>query len=276
MEKRTLYVSDLDGTLMRNDKTLSDYTVSTINRLVREGLAFTYATARSIQSSMEICGSLELKLPVISRNGTVLADNSTGEMLEKALFTSEEVALLRELLPETAKCGFVSRYVGNSMEKVCLKSDHVTGFQKYIDDHAGDKRMYFTDTKDEMFSGQVGYLTLIDDEEALRPAYERVKAYSGWECVFQKDAYDKEFWLEICPGNSTKAKALLKLKERYGFDRLVVFGDSVNDLPMFAAADESYAVSNALPEAKKAATGVIGSNEEDSVAGFLEKAYAVQ
>ena len=51
---------------------------------------------------------------------------------------------------------------------------------------------------------------------------------------------------------------------------MVVFGDSINDLPMFKIADESYAVSNAIDELKDAATAVIGSNDEDSVALFLE------
>jgi hypothetical protein len=62
------------------------------------------------------------------------------------------------------------------------------------------------------------------------------------------------------------------MKERYGFDRLVAFGDSVNDLSMFRVADEAYAVANAIGEVKAAATAVIGSNEEDAVARFLQEA----
>ena len=58
-------------------------------------------------------------------------------------------------------------------------------------------------------------------------------------------------------------------KEEYGFDKLVVFGDSANDITMFRIADEAYAVSNAVDELKALATGIIGSNEEDAVAKFL-------
>ena len=76
--------------------------------------------------------------------------------------------------------------------------------------------------------------------------------------------------MEICPRNCTKAKAILKMKELLGFGKVVVFGDSVNDLPMFRAADEAYAVDNALEELKGIATGVIGRNDEDAVARFLE------
>ena len=96
-DSKTLYVSDLDGTLMRNDETLSQDTVRIINELVEKGLAFTYATARSIESARAITGGLRLKLPVITRNGAVLADNMTGKHLERALFTQEEVSLIKEL-----------------------------------------------------------------------------------------------------------------------------------------------------------------------------------
>ena len=47
----TLYVSDLDGTLLRSDQTLSVETVSTLNRLMADGVMFTYATARSFSSA---------------------------------------------------------------------------------------------------------------------------------------------------------------------------------------------------------------------------------
>ena len=103
-----------------------------------------------------------------------------------------------------------------------------------------------------------------------------MKQYPGWECVFQKDTYRDEFWLEICPRNSTKAKAILRMKEKMGFQRLIVFGDSLNDVPMFRAADEAYAVAGAMPELKEIATGVIGSNEEDAVARYLESIYQAE
>ena len=63
---KTLYVTDLDGTLMRNDETLSAYTIETINDLIAKGLAFTYATARSIESARPIAGGLHLELPASS------------------------------------------------------------------------------------------------------------------------------------------------------------------------------------------------------------------
>lgn len=60
------------------------------------------------------------------------------------------------------------------------------------------------------------------------------------------------------PKEATKARAIEKLKALWGCDRVVSFGDAINDLPMFRVSDECYAVANAVPECKQAATGVIG------------------
>ena len=266
---KTLYISDLDGTLMRNDCTLSPYTVRTINELVRQGLSFTYATARSVESARTITGDLQLVLPVVTRNGAVLADNSTGRHLEKALFTEDEIRLLKEMLPELPVCGFVSCFLGEKMIKTFMPGQHTDGLQGYLDYYKQDPAMVQVPDPDRLFCGKPGYVTLVADRDFLAPVHERVKAYTGWECVFQKDTYRDEFWLEICPQNSTKAKSILKLKKEYGFEKLVVFGDSLNDLPMFRIADEAYAVANAQDVLKTATTAVIGSNEEDAVAHFL-------
>lgn len=256
---------------MRNDCALSRTTIDTINDLTGKGLAFTFATARSIESAIPITGELRLKLPVITRNGAVLADNNTGKHLEKALFTEKEVKMLKELLPELPKYGFVSCFLGEEMHRLYIDGEHSPELDGYIDYYTDNPTVRPVATVPELFCGEPGYVTLVGAKDEISPIYERVKVYDGWECLFQKDTYRDEYWLEICPQNCTKAKTILKLKNRYGFKRLVVFGDGLNDIPMFKAADECYAVANALREVKQIATGVIGSNEEDAVAEFLKQ-----
>lgn len=276
MEEKVLYVTDLDGTLMRGDLKISDFSIKTINGLVEKGMAFTYATARAIVSARTITDQLKLKLPVITRNGAVLADNNTGKIIEKALFTESEVDLLKEMLPELPKAGFVSCYFGDDMIKAFAGDQHTVGLQGYLDYYKGDPAVVISSDLEGMFRGKPGYVTLIGDKDEIEPVYLRVREYKGWECIFQKDIYRDEYWLEIAPRNSTKAKSILKLKEEYGFDKLVVFGDSANDITMFRIADEAYAVSNAVDELKALATGIIGNNEEDAVAVYLSKAEPVK
>ena len=269
----TLYVSDLDGTLMRNNERLSEYTVETLNELLGRGLPFTFATARSIESARVITGELKINLPVITRNGAVLADNSTGKHLQKSVFTQEEVVLLKKLLPELPSCGFVSCFLDDIMIRTYVPADHTEGLKGYIDYYKDDPSMRKTDDLNGMFCGVPGYVTLIGEKERIAPIYEKVREYRGWESLFQKDTYRDEYWLEICPQNCTKAKTVLKLKEQFGYKKLVVFGDSLNDISMFEIADESYAVANATDELKKIATHIIGSNEEDAVVNVLKERF---
>ena len=268
---RILYVSDLDGTLMKNDETLSEDTIGLINDLVERGLAFTYATARSIESAVTITGKLRLKLPVITRNGAVLADNTTGKHIERALFTKEEVNLIREMLPELPKYGFVSCFFGEEMHRLYIDGEHSPELQGYLDYYEKNPTVRPVSSEEELFSGEPGYVTLIGPKEEISVLYDRVREYTGWESLFQKDTYREEYWLEICPRNCTKAKTIKKVKEQYGFDRLVVFGDGINDIPMFKIADEAYAVGNALDELKQYAKGILGTNEENAVAEYLKQ-----
>ena len=78
---KTLYVTDLDGTLMRNDMTISEESVRMLNQLIDKGVFITYATARSFHSAYEITKDIHFKVPVITRNGTTFADNENAKEL---------------------------------------------------------------------------------------------------------------------------------------------------------------------------------------------------
>lgn len=71
------------------------------------------------------------------------------------------------------------------------------------------------------------------------------------------------------PVRATKAEAIRTLLKLWDCDRIVSFGDAINDIPMFEISDECYAVANAVPELKNIATGVIGDNDHDGVARWL-------
>ena len=87
--------------------------------------------------------------------------------------------------------------------------------------------------------------------------------------MYKRQYKPEWYWLEISRFDATKATGVDKLRKLTGIPRIVCFGDNLNDLPMFRVADECYAVANARPELKAAATGVIGSNVEMGVPRFL-------
>ena len=87
---KTLYLSDLDGTLLTPAVRLSAFTAETVNRFVEGGGYFSYATARSGESSKTITEGLRVRLPVITHNGAYIVDRDTNETLYKTVFSREE------------------------------------------------------------------------------------------------------------------------------------------------------------------------------------------
>lgn len=266
---KTLYVTDLDGTLMRDDKIISNKSVSILNRLIARDISITYATARSIRSSSEITKNISFKLPVIIRNGTIIADPQSKKEIEISMF-GEELHHIKQALADIRIPGFVTAYSGSNEVKLYLAERMNEGFQVYLENHSQDKRIHRVDSEDKLYEGKTCYFTFIAPKNELQPLYERVKNIEGINCIFQQDKYRPEYWLELCSGNATKAKAIQRVKQLCGCQRVVVFGDSANDIPMFHIADEAYATKNAIDELKEIATGIIEDNNTDGVAKWLE------
>lgn len=267
MEK-CLYVSDLDGTLLRSDQSLSPYTCDVINRFTENGGLFSYATARSYVSAKNVTQGLNAGIPVIVNNGAFVINQVSGELLLSNYFTDDIHAVLEDLFSHDIY-PLIFSYLDGA-ERFSFIPKHCTkGMRAFLDMRAGDQRWREVDNTEELMQGKIFYMTCIDEQEKLEPFFEKYK--EKYHAVFQQDIYTKAQWLEILPKEASKSNAILQLKELLGCDKVVVFGDAANDMDMFHVADEAYAVENALEELKRIATGMIGSNNEDGVAKWLEK-----
>jgi len=271
--KKTLYVTDLDGTLMRNDKSISSKSREILNRLLEQGASITYATARSLKSASEVTKNLQLWLPVVIRNGTILADPQTKIEIEIATFEPEVLLALRQILQRYKLSGFVTTYIDGKEIRYYLKDNMNEGFRQHVIDHSDDERLRSVQSEQELYEGNVCYFTFIDKPEELGRVASQLNQSKEWTCVYQQDKYSSDYWLEIFPKAASKASAIQKIMRKYDYDKLVVFGDSLNDISMFEVADEAYAVDNAMDEVKEKATSVILSNEEDGVAKWLESNF---
>ena len=271
----TLYLSDLDGTLLRSDQKLSAYTCAVINRLAAAGVHFSYATARSIDTAARVTKGIEVDIPVIVHNGAFIVDSVTRRALYSAKFTPEEERLIwgtfvsHGLYP-LSYAVIDGRNRFSYLREKCSRAQWA--FVLSRTSNAEDHRAREIFSPDEALEGDVYYFACIEgDEQTLRPVYEFLK--EKFRCIFSRDIYTDAPWLEVLPKYASKASAAKILQEKLGCDRIVCFGDEVNDIPMFEIADETYAVSGAAPELKSLATAVIGSNDEDAVAKWLAKKF---
>ena len=267
MSKKTLYISDLDGTLLQSDQTVSAFSADTLNGMIRNGLLFSYATARSYATASKVTANLQLQIPVIVFNGTFVIDTNTQKQLISNIFTQEETISILNALTENRIYPIVNAFFDGREKFSYVQGQETPGILDFLEHRKNDLRKNPVSDPKQLYCGEIFHIACIDEEEKLRPAYERFK--DEFPCVLYRDIYGDRMWLEIHPKGATKASAILALKEILGCDKVICFGDGKNDIPMFRIADECYAVANAEPEVKAIATAVIESNEADGVAKWL-------
>ena len=266
----TLYVSDLDGTLLNTNTELSEKSKGILNILLQRGVKFTYATARSFSSASKIVQGLNISIPVITYNGAYFIEPAEGKIIYSTSFSYDQMKYISTIFIENKIYPLVYSLF-NSEERVSwLEGKENEGMLHYLKARMGDKRLRCVTKEEELYLGAIFYFTAIGEKNEL----EILKSYfddkSQFICTLQQELYgDGEYWLEVMPHNATKAMGIKRLKEITGCDKVICFGDAINDISMFAIADEAYAVAEANLQLKQISTGVIGSNNDDGVALWL-------
>lgn len=181
---KVLYVSDLDGTLLRSDAKTSEYTNQVINQLTEKGMLFSYATARSYLTAAKATEGLSAKIPIITYNGAVILQNNTYEILSKNTFRREEK---EEILNELLRHGvypIVYAYLcgKEKFSYLVSKCNHAT--MEFLSTRKGDIRDNPVVSDHELGFGDIFYFTCIDQYGKLEELYIQWK--EKYHCIFSK------------------------------------------------------------------------------------------
>ena len=266
---KTLYVSDLDGTLLTSQVEIAPYTRQVLKAMYRQGVPFTVATARSNASVTRLLAGVPLSLPVVLLNGTFTYDLHTGRFCRVIPLGRE---LAQEVLSLFARHGlptFVFAYREQNLTMYYRPLDRLQGYEERSPRPLTD---YPPLSPGQLPEGEIVFLNLLDREEFLRPLYQDLQKVPGLHMTFYADPYYRGYWfLEICSNQATKSARIRELQQEVEAQRLVVFGDGPNDGDMFRLADAAYAPSNAQANLLSMATGVLGHHDQESVAHFLHE-----
>lgn len=266
---RTLYVTDLDGTLLGTSDSVSARSAQLLNEVIDDGGMVTFATARSFTSARRATSALRLALPAITYGGTVVVDPVTEAMsdvrlvsanvIERALIASDPFEQVQLIL-----CTFEDGHDWLRWDPAQL----TPGTARFTGYRAGDRRLRPITPDDPVDPACVFYVIALAPRSALLDYRSSVAAQlEGVSHFLSEDRHTPGLdWFEFHSAEGTKAAAVARLARALGSDRVVVFGDNHNDVPMFETADEGYAVANAVPELKRIATGVIGHHDSNAVA----------
>ena len=266
----TLYVTDLDGTLLNAQGRVSSSTAALLRPLVDRGLALTIATARTPATALDLVRPLGLHLPAVMMSGALVYDLGTGRPLATRSLSAESRSALLALLDRAGRdalvyCVLDGRLVVFHRAPTC---DYARSF---IAQRSSSPHKQFVQVE---HYGQIPLaarclLTLFCLPCPDRPLLEALQRLPGTHCLCYADEYGRGVTAEVFPEGCDKGAGVQDLRRLTGARRVVAFGDNVNDLPLFAAADERYAVANAAAAVKEAADGVIGANTQDGVACWL-------
>lgn len=266
---KTLYISDLDGTLLGKDARPSEFTLKTVNSLVEKGINITFATARSISSASKILADFKLQLPVVMMNGVCLTDINTKKQLNVFFMepcVAEQVVSVFEKYSRPPMHFTFDEEGDLCVDYKVAKSE----YEKRFVEKRKQRYKKFEQVESYDTSKGAVYLAAIDEKETVLKIVKELECIPKIAFSYYLDTYsDGKYFIEVYSEKAGKQNTINILKDMYGFDRVVAFGDNSNDVEMLQNADVGVAVGNAQPSALEVADIVIDTNENDGVAKYL-------
>ncbi|WP_148616118.1 Cof-type HAD-IIB family hydrolase [Nocardioides rubriscoriae] len=250
-----LVATDLDGTLLRADGTVSGATRRVLAAVEEAGVPVVFVTGRPLRWMTHLWEMVGAHGLAVAGNGAVVYDVAAGDVRRLHAVTRDVgldvVAAIRAAVPGALFA--VEDLAGIAIETARFKDDLTTRVGPL----------------EEQWSDSVTKL-LVRHDEAVADLPERVLAAVGDAVTV---TWSMPGLVEISAAGVTKAAALGEVAADLGVDAVdaLAFGDMPNDLPMLAWAGTSYAVANAHPTVLAAADHVAPSHEVDGVAQTLAR-----
>ncbi|MDT8717597.1 HAD family hydrolase [Clostridium sp. 19966] len=272
------FLTDLDGTLLRSDATLSDYTINSLKKFLEEGVAVSFATARSYSSAIAVVHDVPWKYPMVLYNGAILYDPVENKIIDGFLLTAEEANEIIEIGKQFKLMPLLYVLDENDEEKVFHEELTTYGMVEFLKSRKGDPRYKLVDKLYCEKMHRALALTYIFQRETLKPLMKAVREKFGDKIHISlvKDTYiENQYFLEFGHANSDKKNGIKLWAAHMDCEvsEITVFGDNSNDVGMFETAGNSVAVSNAKKELLHLAKHVTVSNDEDGVVKYISDNY---
>lgn len=258
-----LIATDLDGTLLRSDGSLSPRVRRSLVAATEAGLEVVPATGRPRMVAADVIAQLDFVSHWIFANGSVTWHLGRSELIRGFWLSPDLAGLLvgelRAAMPE-------ARFAIEFEDTVAFEA----GFEHVVP-RVPDVAPI--DDVLDVLDRRVQKLLVFDLGRTIDNLFQTVSALVGSRAV---PSYSGLAFIELAASLVTKATALELLAADFGFtaDQVAAFGDNHNDIPMLIWAGRSYAMANATSDAKEAANEVIGFNDDDAIADQIDRLVA--
>lgn len=271
----TLYATDLDGTLLDSTAHLSAKSTEIYRNLLEKGRLITFVTARTPATVESILAPTGTTIPGVAMTGAAIWNPAT-RLYESIIYHErtnveiiDEICRRKGIHPfiytmphgDNHLCVYHAEKALTPIEKEFVEGRVISDLKRFLIGHE----------KPAAIDDSVVLFFAMGETETIKSAAKEIREATGCYASWFPDTYHPGLCLlEVFSSSVSKAKGLLRLKEMLGADKIVAFGDNLNDIPMLQAADYAVAVENAHPDVKAVADEIIGANTEDSVMKFIE------
>jgi Cof subfamily protein (haloacid dehalogenase superfamily) len=258
-----LVASDIDGTLIRTDGTLSPRTIDVLAALPVPAVL---VTGRPVRWLRQLYDQMAEPIPAVCANGAVVYDPDTDEVLRAAPLDVDVLLDVTKRLREAVPDIVLAVEVEDSRSFWHEEAWPV----RWQGEHRAVRMLT---TADELTSAPAAKLLARSATSKSDEFFELVSRTLGG--VAETTHSSSSALVEISASGVSKAAGLAWLCEREGFaaEEVVAFGDMPNDVPLLAWAGRAVAMGNAHPAVREVADEVTLTNDEDGVAAYLEKLF---
>ncbi|MDE6103407.1 MAG: Cof-type HAD-IIB family hydrolase [Oscillospiraceae bacterium] len=258
-------ITDMDGTLLPENKILSEKDKQAIKRFRKDGGQFTIATGRTLQSALKYIKELEIELPVILYNGSLIYDIHT----DNVMFTDELPDYSKEIAEE------LFEYMENPGGEVLrLDNIYVVCNNEYEKEHTRICQVEPAYTTLDSVPAGGWFKILFATEPSLVTKLEEYVKAKDYPVDFVRS---HDIFIEMLPKGSSKGAALkeyVKLLNMENFT-IVAAGDYHNDIEMLQTADIGAATANAQQDVKNIADIILKkSSDENAIAELIDMIYS--
>lgn len=270
--KKTLYVSDLDGTLLNDVSVIDEESRTILNDLSGDGAAITVATARTPATVTGLLDGIDLTMPAIVMTGAAFYDLKSGQYSHMHFLRRKTVEKSLEVFANNGINPFV--YTWKSDNRLhAFHSRNLNDVEEEfyrIRRDMGLKIFHLGELPDEFALDHTLLIFAVGNRDHFMEVKPVLEEAIGYPVSYYNDIlHENTGFIEVFGEGVSKAAAVETMKSEWKFDEVVVFGDNLNDIPMMQVADIAVAVENSYPEVKDFADEVIGRNTEQSVAKFI-------
>lgn len=274
---KTLYITDLDGTLLDDNGTVSPATARIITDLSHRGALISVATARTPATVVKLLENTYTTADLVVMTGASLWDRPGHRFVDMHLIPEGDARRMLEIFGGDGVNPFCYTLSGNDHLDVFHAAHTLSPAEgQFVElrKNLALKTFHLGESCPADACGRIVLFFGMGGKDAIVSVAEKLRAATSCYVSYYKDTYSPDLWLlEVFAPGVSKAAGIERLRRRIAADRVVVFGDNLNDIPMLRAADMAVAVDNALPEVKEIADIVIGPNTADSVARFIRDDY---